>query len=58
MTDGVQRVFGMEYQPIKDLEALAPAGMKVVIFLLLVNTKSLFSVVLSSELVSVRVSTL
>ncbi|KAL4584745.1 hypothetical protein LXL04_009354 [Taraxacum kok-saghyz] len=31
MTDGVQRVFGMEYQPIKDLEALAPAGLKVAI---------------------------
>ncbi|XP_051134842.1 recQ-mediated genome instability protein 1 [Andrographis paniculata] len=31
MTDGVQRVFGMEYRPIKDLEALAPAGMKVAI---------------------------
>ncbi|KAL2935746.1 RecQ-mediated genome instability protein 1 [Bienertia sinuspersici] len=31
MTDGVQRVFGMEYRPIKSLEALAPAGFKVVI---------------------------
>ncbi|PWA59471.1 hypothetical protein CTI12_AA281630 [Artemisia annua] len=31
MTDGVQRVFGMEYQPIKDLDALAPAGLKVAI---------------------------
>ncbi|KAG5537231.1 hypothetical protein RHGRI_024619 [Rhododendron griersonianum] len=31
MTDGVQRVFGMEYRPIKDLEVLAPAGMKVAI---------------------------
>ncbi|KAK1433943.1 hypothetical protein QVD17_10861 [Tagetes erecta] len=31
MTDGVQRIFGMEYQPIKDLDALAPAGMKVAI---------------------------
>lgn len=30
MTDGVQRVFGMEYRPIKDLEVLAPAGMKVI----------------------------
>ena len=29
MTDGVQRVFGMEYRPIKDLDALAPAGLKV-----------------------------
>lgn len=29
MTDGVQRVFGMEYQPIKDLDVLAPAGLKV-----------------------------
>ncbi|KAJ0755258.1 putative recQ-mediated genome instability protein [Helianthus annuus] len=31
MTDGVQRVFGMEYQPIKDLDVLAPAGLKVAI---------------------------
>lgn len=31
MTDGVQRVFGMEYRPIKDLEVLAAAGMKVVV---------------------------
>ncbi|KAM6559165.1 hypothetical protein CsatA_028404 [Cannabis sativa] len=31
MTDGVQRVFGMEYRPIKDLDALSPAGLKVVI---------------------------
>ncbi|KMS97689.1 hypothetical protein BVRB_5g124730 [Beta vulgaris subsp. vulgaris] len=31
MTDGVQHVFGMEYRPIKCLEALAPAGFKVVI---------------------------
>ncbi|XP_024970886.1 recQ-mediated genome instability protein 1 isoform X2 [Cynara cardunculus var. scolymus] len=31
MTDGVQQVFGMEYQPIKDLDALAPAGLKVAI---------------------------
>ncbi|XP_058226437.1 recQ-mediated genome instability protein 1 isoform X2 [Rhododendron vialii] len=31
MTDGVQRVFGMEYRPVKDLEVLAPAGMKVAI---------------------------
>ncbi|XP_021716735.1 LOW QUALITY PROTEIN: recQ-mediated genome instability protein 1-like [Chenopodium quinoa] len=31
MTDGVQRVFGMEYRPIKSLEALAPAGFKVAI---------------------------
>lgn len=29
MTDGVQRVFGMEYRPIKDLEAMSPAGFKV-----------------------------
>lgn len=29
MTDGAQRVFGMEYRPIKNLEVLAPAGMKV-----------------------------
>nr|DAD30500.1 TPA_asm: hypothetical protein HUJ06_009351 [Nelumbo nucifera] len=31
MTDGSQRVFGMEYRPIKDLEVLSPAGFKVVI---------------------------
>ncbi|EFH42819.1 hypothetical protein ARALYDRAFT_919644 [Arabidopsis lyrata subsp. lyrata] len=31
MTDGVQRVFGMEYRPIKDLQVLAPAGLKVVV---------------------------
>lgn len=29
MTDGVQRIFGMEYRPIKNLEVLAPAGLKV-----------------------------
>ncbi|OWM65508.1 recQ-mediated genome instability protein 1 [Punica granatum] len=31
MTDGVQRVFGMEYRPIKDLETLASAGLKVLL---------------------------
>ncbi|KAL0415640.1 UNVERIFIED_CONTAM: RecQ-mediatedinstability protein 1 [Sesamum latifolium] len=31
MTDGIQRVFGMEYRPVKDLEVLAPAGLKVAI---------------------------
>lgn len=31
MTDGVQQVFGMEYRPIKDLEVLAPAGLKVAV---------------------------
>ncbi|XVF11495.1 hypothetical protein REPUB_Repub08aG0032200 [Reevesia pubescens] len=31
MTDGIQRVFGMEYRPIKDLQVLAPAGLKVAI---------------------------
>ncbi|XP_072950124.1 recQ-mediated genome instability protein 1 isoform X2 [Typha angustifolia] len=31
MTDGVQHVFGMEYRPIKELEVLAPAGLKIVI---------------------------
>ncbi|XP_060670661.1 recQ-mediated genome instability protein 1 [Ziziphus jujuba] len=31
MTDGVQRVFAMEYRPIKDLDVLAPAGLKVAI---------------------------
>ncbi|XWS51452.1 hypothetical protein CRYUN_Cryun12cG0177500 [Craigia yunnanensis] len=29
MTDGAQRVFGMEYRPIEDLRVLAPAGLKV-----------------------------
>lgn len=29
MTDGVQRVSGMEYRPIKDLEVLSPAGLTV-----------------------------
>lgn len=29
MTDGVQRVFGMEYRPIQALEPLASAGLKV-----------------------------
>ncbi|XP_030531431.2 recQ-mediated genome instability protein 1 [Rhodamnia argentea] len=29
MTDGVQRVFGMEYRPLQDLHALAPAGFKI-----------------------------
>ncbi|CAH8330618.1 unnamed protein product [Eruca vesicaria subsp. sativa] len=31
MTDGFQRVFGMEYRPIKDLQVLAPAGLKIVV---------------------------
>ncbi|KAL6584352.1 recQ-mediated genome instability protein 1 [Orobanche minor] len=31
MTDGVQRVFGMEYRPIQDLQALAHAGLKVAV---------------------------
>ncbi|KAF9668058.1 hypothetical protein SADUNF_Sadunf15G0087800 [Salix dunnii] len=31
MTDGVQRVYGMEYRPIKDLKVLAPAGFKVAV---------------------------
>lgn len=35
MTDGVQRVFGMEYRPIKDLQVLAPAGSKVLCFFFL-----------------------
>ncbi|KAJ9568540.1 LOW QUALITY PROTEIN: hypothetical protein OSB04_004506 [Centaurea solstitialis] len=43
MTDGVQRVFGMEYQPIKDLEALAPAGLKYC------RTIKLINVVVSAE---------
>lgn len=29
LTDGVQRVFGMEYRPIKDLDVVGPAGLKV-----------------------------
>lgn len=29
MTDGIQRVFGMEYRPINDLQVLGPAGLKV-----------------------------
>jgi RecQ mediated genome instability protein len=29
MTDGVQRVFGIEYRPIKEFEVLAPSGFKV-----------------------------
>ena len=29
MTDGVQRISGMEYRPIKALEVLSPAGMMV-----------------------------
>nr|GME17193.1 recQ-mediated genome instability protein 1 [Ipomoea batatas] len=31
MTDGIQRVFGMEYRPIKGLDVMAPAGIKVAI---------------------------
>ncbi|WJX53879.1 recQ-mediated genome instability protein 1 [Trifolium repens] len=31
MTDGIQRVFGMEYRPIKALEVCASSGLKVVI---------------------------
>ncbi|BBN10262.1 RecQ-mediated genome instability protein 1 [Marchantia polymorpha subsp. ruderalis] len=29
MTDGVQRVYGMEYRPIKALQVFSPAGLKV-----------------------------
>lgn len=29
MTDGIERVFGMEYRPIKGLDVMAPAGIKV-----------------------------
>ena len=29
MTDGIQRVFGIEYRPIKDLNVFSPAGCKV-----------------------------
>ncbi|XP_077229571.1 recQ-mediated instability protein (DUF1767) isoform X1 [Tasmannia lanceolata] len=29
LTDGAQRVFGMEYRPIKNLDVLAPAGLKI-----------------------------
>ncbi|KAL3629753.1 recQ-mediated genome instability protein 1 [Castilleja foliolosa] len=31
MTDGVQRVFGMEYRPINDLRPLSPAGLKIAV---------------------------
>uniref|UniRef100_A0ACD5UPU7 Uncharacterized protein n=1 Tax=Avena sativa TaxID=4498 RepID=A0ACD5UPU7_AVESA len=31
MTDGIQRIYGMEYRPIKDLQVLAPAGFKIVL---------------------------
>ncbi|GLJ49410.1 hypothetical protein SUGI_1045860 [Cryptomeria japonica] len=31
MTDGIQRVFGIEYRPIKDLKVLLPAGVKIAI---------------------------
>ncbi|XP_071722694.1 recQ-mediated genome instability protein 1-like [Rutidosis leptorrhynchoides] len=31
MTDGVQRVFAMEYKPINDLKVFSPAGLKVAI---------------------------
>ncbi|KAJ1270690.1 hypothetical protein BS78_06G071000 [Paspalum vaginatum] len=31
MTDGIQRIFGMEYRPIRDLAVLAPAGLKIII---------------------------
>ncbi|CAL9178500.1 unnamed protein product [Musa hybrid cultivar] len=31
ITDGVQRLFGMEYRPIKELEVLAASGLKVVL---------------------------
>ncbi|CAM0904880.1 unnamed protein product [Alopecurus aequalis] len=31
MTDGIQRIYGMEYRPIKDLQVLAPIGFKIVI---------------------------
>ncbi|KAF7834017.1 recQ-mediated genome instability protein 1-like [Senna tora] len=31
MTDGIQRVYGMEYRPIHCLEVCAPAGLKVAI---------------------------
>jgi RecQ-mediated genome instability protein 1 len=30
MTDGIQRIYGMEYRPIKDLQVLAPVGFKVI----------------------------
>lgn len=29
MTDGVQRIFGIEYRPIKDLMVLSPSGLKI-----------------------------
>lgn len=40
MTDGVQRIFGMEYRPIKDLNVLAPVGFKVY---LLIELEYLFA---------------
>lgn len=40
MTDGAQRVFGMEYRPIKDLKVLTPAGLKVFIFYLMDHQRS------------------
>lgn len=31
MTDGIQRVYGIEYRPIKDLNVLSPAGLKIAV---------------------------
>ncbi|CAA7396292.1 unnamed protein product [Spirodela intermedia] len=31
LTDGVQRVYGMEYRPISQIKALAPSGLKIAI---------------------------
>ncbi|KAI3928731.1 hypothetical protein MKW98_024332 [Papaver atlanticum] len=33
MTDGVQRVYGLSFRPIKDLHVLAPAGFKSYLYL-------------------------
>jgi len=33
MTDGVQRVFGIEYRPIALLKCFLPAGIKVLLYL-------------------------
>lgn len=43
ITDGVQRVFAMEYRPIQALEALAPAGLKVYFSLAIFVTENGFT---------------
>ena len=51
MTDGVQRVYGMEYRPIKDLKVLAPAGFKVLFFFLMIYGLLNWSIFLSMSFV-------